>query len=31
MEVELAILKSLLERVDEFAAKTFRSTGLGRK
>ena len=31
VEVELAILKGLFERVDELAAKDSRSTFLGRK
>jgi hypothetical protein len=31
MEVELAVLKSLLERVDEFAAKDFPQHRLGKE
>jgi len=31
LEVELAIVESLLKSVDELAAKTSRSTSLGRK
>jgi hypothetical protein len=31
MEVELAVLKSLLERVDEFAAKEFPQHWFGEK
>jgi hypothetical protein len=31
MEVELAVLKSLLERVDEFAAKDFPQHRFGKE